>query len=478
MILNKLVGPLYEANTKRQMTRRLLNTMCIENTAVLPGQQKMVEYPYAWIRTPGTSAYVTTNGTEVRAMKTHRGSLYVVSGNKLQSVAKDKTVTTLGTLNTKVGLVQIIAGYDELLILDSTNGYSYIPSTGDFATITDENFPSLTVSGTIYRGYFLVVDPDTHSVYVSDLNDARSWSALEVISKTSDGDNLLAVKQHKSYIWMFGETSTEVLALGAAGFAPVSGVLIEYGIAAINSIVVASDLVYWVGRNETGKALIVRAEGFNPSIKSTRPLNIVLDDIQNPSDCVAWTLTCKGNELIYFNFPTDKKTYVWNGSTGLFHQEDYLINGEQSEHHIGRCSAVFNNKLLIGSRLEGKLLEYGFDYFTHNGTRIRRLGISDHAEYQRKIIGGTSLEIIADQGTAQTSGQGSAPIFELRVSVDFGNNWDPPILISAGALGDYDARMVVNRLGSARQFTFELSTTDPVEWMILGMALDVEVEPV
>jgi hypothetical protein len=86
-----------------------------------------------------------------------------------------------------------------------------------------------------------------------------------------------------------------------------------------------------------------------------------------------------------------------------------------------------------------------------------------------------SVEIECNTGqTTVISGQGSAPLIELRYSRDGGNTWSAWIAVSLGAIGHFRTRAKWRRLGmfDAPGALFHLRVTDPVPFRVSGSYAD------
>jgi hypothetical protein len=90
-----------------------------------------------------------------------------------------------------------------------------------------------------------------------------------------------------------------------------------------------------------------------------------------------------------------------------------------------------------------------------------------------QIIDSIELECNTGQTTVLT-GQGSAPLIEMRYSRDAGNRWSGWIAASLGATGQYRARAKWRRLGAfdAPGALFHFRVTDPVPFRVSGSIAD------
>lgn len=107
---------------------------------------------------------------------------------------------------------------------------------------------------------------------------------------------------------------------------------------------------------------------------------------------------------------------------------------------------------------------------TYATRRVRRFSLPNK---QNIFLYLSRLEVLMQQGVGLSTGQGSAPIVMLRISRDGGSTWGYEIQMSVGALGQYDFRTYVNRLGRGRNFVVELACSDPVFFAFLDCYVDL-----
>lgn len=76
---------------------------------------------------------------------------------------------------------------------------------------------------------------------------------------------------------------------------------------------------------------------------------------------------------------------------------------------------------------------------------------------------------------SSTTAQGEDPQVMLRMSNDGGRTWPhPEKWRAAGKIGEYNRRIRWDGLGSARRRVFEVVTSDPVPWRLVGADLEAE----
>jgi hypothetical protein len=474
-VLTNLVGPLYEAEGKAQAARSLINWFPEQNT---PG----TEYPWIWYPTPGSKTWVDTGKLEVRALYEKGGTLYAVADNVFYSVDTSKNLTTIGTLNTSLGYVDIAEGDDELLLTDGSEVYSYQITGDDFATVTDPDLPSTVESITFQDGYFIAATPDANTFYISNVDDGRTWDALDFGSKGVYGDEIVAVKSFRSFLYLFGRKTSEIHVFNTnAGtdfpFIKQQGLLIDLGCVAPFSISNAGDTFFWLARHKNGGYVICSVDQASPVVVSDRSMGNKLNELSRVDDCISWSYTQQSHEFVVFNFPTAEKTYVYDLTTGQWHERSFRSVTGTNDRHIGQSYAFFDNTHLIASRINGKILELDPDTYTDNdGDTIRRVAVVGPLESDTRTVGINNLHIQTEPGVGDgTAGQGSDPQMMLRVSRDFGYTWGNIVFKSPGKQGEYRDRILWSRVGNGRSLTLEISATDPVNWIIKGARAELVV---
>jgi hypothetical protein len=102
----------------------------------------------------------------------------------------------------------------------------------------------------------------------------------------------------------------------------------------------------------------------------------------------------------------------------------------------------------------------------------RRLRVAPHLSAEQFNIFYDQFTLDLQVGNGLLVGQGVTPQIMLRMSDDGGYTWTDEILLDSGAQGQYLTRVTANGLGQARDRVFEISTSDPVSWSIIGAYLN------
>jgi hypothetical protein len=195
------------------------------------------------------------------------------------------------------------------------------------------------------------------------------------------------------------------------------------------------------------------------------------------SDAYAWTYQLHGQSFYVLSFPTGGTTWVYNISSGFWHEWSYRnpTTGED-EAHLGRCHAFAFNQHLVGSRRDGTVYRMASDLYADAGDAIRWVRRTPHVGENGVRTYYDRLTLDLEVGLGLTSGQGSDPQIALSWSDDGGKTWSNEHWRSAGRRGEYKTRVEWTRLGSStKPRVFEISCSDPIPWRIVGAHIDASV---
>ena len=194
------------------------------------------------------------------------------------------------------------------------------------------------------------------------------------------------------------------------------------------------------------------------------------------SDATAYTYQQDGHAFYVLNFPTGGTTWVYDVSTGVWHERAYFSNGQFSRHRAN-CQCNFSGNIIVGDFENGNI--YTFDlttYADNDGAQkwLRSWRALPTGQNNLRRTAHHSLQLNCEVGTGLNSGQGSNPQVMLRWSDDGGHTWSNEHWTSMGAMGAYGQRAIWRRLGMTiklRDRVYEVSGTDPVKMDIIGAEL-------
>jgi hypothetical protein len=426
--------------------------------------------PAVFYGTPGLRLLSTIGSGPIRGVYSVPNGLLVVSGGTLYNVSSSFVATSMLTLGTSAGLVQFAEAGQRVLIVDGSFGYGVNTDTMTALRITDGDFPAAPTTCCALGGYFVVNNGGTQQWYISSPFDVMTWNGLDFASKEGAADVLVQVSANYRELYLFGVETTEIWAnTGNASFPfeRVQGAFIQYGVVSPNVAKTLDGAHYFVSQSQEGFGIVWQLAGYQPARISTEAIESELSTYATLSDAYAWTYQQDGHAFYVVSFPTAQKTWCYDTSTGLWHERPYRASDSTMQHHRANSHTVFNGLHVVGDRINGNIYALDQNTFTDNGDVIVAKRSSPHVFSQNKLGTIGCIEVFFEPGVGNT-GQGLDPQACMRISRDGGKTFGVERWTDIGRQGNYKTRARWMRCGSARDFVFELTITDPVKRVITG----------
>lgn len=451
----------------------------------------------ALVPTTGLKLLLNLGNGPVRSLITAGDFTYAVAGNTVYKLTVDvdaRTATSeiLGTIDSTDGTVSAAASPTQVMWVDgSTDGWIYTIATDTFEQIddTDADFTGGD-QVTFIDSYFVVNKPGTGQFYFSGSNDGLAWDPLSVATAESNPDDVVGLNVSRGELWVFGENTTEIWynagnAAPAAPFSNRTGLELQIGCAAKHSIAELEDNLIWLD----DRGYIVQASvssytrdnnsGYNANVISTEAITSEINSYTNVADAVAMTYNDRGHLMYQISFPANKKTWVYDYTTQLWHERAYYetLQGEL-QHHFAQYHTKSGTLDIVGGIRDGKLYIMDDIYYDDNGLAIHRITTSP-PQYDAEdfdFLEVSSVEIKMETGKALETGDGSDPQVTLRYSHDNGYTWSHHLARDIGQIGKYNNPIRWNRLGTSRDWMFELRIVEPIKFAIIEAAARANIE--
>jgi hypothetical protein len=399
---------------------------------------------------------------EVRGLNEFHGDLYAVIGSSVYKIAKDKTNSSIGTIGTTDGWVDLTNDGAYLCVFDRTGGWTWDGST--FVKITDTDFPA--VSGATYQdGYHIVSVAGKDEFRICEQDNPPSWDALDNAFAEGSGDILISPRSVDRQLWLIGSESTEIWYNSGETF-PFSrnpGGFLSIGCNSKRSI--ASDqgeLLFLDNKNR-----VVRKQGLQLAPASSYQIDYFISTMARTDDSVGLIYTQEGHTFYELTFPTDLKTICFDLSTGFWHTR---ASGEEDRRSRANCSIRFDEKVLVGDYENGNIYEYDLDTFTDNGEVKRAIRAAQTQTNNRQITFFNAFDLDMETGIGDNTT--IDPQISMQFSKDGGKTWSPERWKSLGKLGEFTKRARWNRLGKGREILIRVLIADPVKRNIFKAYLD------
>jgi len=337
----------------------------------------------------------------------------------------------------------------------------------------------------VVDNYFVYNRPNTQQYASSDLLSPITYG-LAFASKFTGPDDLVSLIVDHGQIYLLGEKTSEVWAdVGTFPFPfqRIPGASSQHGIAAQFSMARFGNSFAYVSRNDRGQAVIVQMNGYFPQRISTHAVENTLVN-QDISDAVAYTYQLEGHECYVVSFPSLELTWVYDGSTQMWHKWLWCDNQNNFKRHRSNCSAFFQGQVLVGDWENGQIYRLDPNNYTDNGQHIRRVRRCPHlvTDFQRQYFDELQIQFqpgVGLQGVETfplgSNDIGINPQAMLRWSNDGGSTWSNEHWAGIGKVGKYQNRIIWRRLGWARDRIYEVVVTDPIKAVIISANLKASV---
>jgi hypothetical protein len=310
-------------------------------------------------------------------------------------------------------------------------------------------------------------------------------------------------------------------------FSPISGAYMEEGCGAPLSPVVMDNTVFWLGGLNGKGDIAWRANGYTPLRVSNFGFETAVASYPaKGSDAIGYTYRDQGHTFWVLRFPSANgglgATWVYDAATQQWHERGYWSQQGPSGYsaHLSTCHAFAFGQHLVGDWNSGNIYAMAITTLQDNGNPIRRWRRSPHITAERERIFLERLQLDVEVGlgpqppfaalqpplnesgvsevgklvitgqsgdrfalsvnsvdrslvTASLAPQAQNPPFyrgpqiSVRISRDGSKTWGQEYLIDCGQAGDYKTRVLLRRLGQARDFVFDIVATDPAPWRII-----------
>lgn len=423
-------------------------------------------YPTPGLTKLGTPPQAAT----VRGLYTATNNqLFAAIGTGIYYVASDWTLTFLGSIASGTTQVKMGDNRTTMVIVDGTSaGYTVNLATHAFASLSDPAFYGSNFVEYLDT-YLLFNKPGTNIFYSSDSN-AVTFDALWFGAKSGYADTLAGIAVQQRQIWLIGQRTSEIwFDAGGADFPfqILPGPFSEHGAIAPYSIAKQGGSVFWLSQDQAGTAIVVQTVDYKVNEISTKPLEYEISTYSTISDAIGFCYEQQGHPFYWLKFPTAGKDWVYDLSTGQWH-ERFWLNGSTEESHRANCAAFAYGVNVVGDRANGQLYSLDPTNYTDYGGSIKRIRGFPHMMDDGNRVFYTSF--IADM---QAVNDPDAEI-SLRWSDDRGQTYGTPVTQSLGASADYLTQPQWNRLGMARDRVFEVSWTAAVNTALNGAFVETQ----
>lgn len=432
----------------------------------IESQEQGARNSKALIGAPGTSEWVTVGTGVIKAVLNHNEKFYVVSGIELYRVDQDLTVTLLGVFDESTQ-PSMSANLTQIVVINNTSGYVWDEVTLTFTKISDPDFfPSSSVC--YQDGYLVFSREGTGQFFVSDIDDALSYNALNFDEATLRGDVIQAIVSDTRNIWLIGLRTMECWynsgQTTGVPFVPNKGAASLRGTAAGRSVVSSQIGIFFLGDDHN----VYWLNGYTPKNISTDAQAKELTRYADLSDAFGFMMNMDGHWFYALTLPTQGRTFVYDPDENAWHnRESYQLGFWRAS-----CYETIFGLNIVGDSESNKLGLLDRRTYDEYGNYWVVKRVSGVFAAKNKLVSANRLELTFPSGQVP---QGITHQAKLRYSDDKGMTFSNPRIMTIGTAGAGKQRLIWWSMGSFYQRVYELSISTPANRDLIDEDFQYEV---
>lgn len=458
-------------------------TLDAEDTINLYVEQARVQSAQntaALLPVPGFQQWAHVTDVVSRGFTFANGRLFGVIGAGFYEFDINRTATKRGTVILDANPAQfayngLVGGQLGICAGGAVSTFTLATNVFAAAPVVTTGITHLAYAG----GFGVAFQATTGRVFLSTLNDLSAWSAGQFFQRSLFADPWQAMwTDANNLIWLPGTDSFEVwnnTGVGTQPFAPLSGLVGLYGIAAPFAYTRTSLGNGWLARTPDGIGQFVFTQGASPKSVNTYAVDTAIDGYLSTSvitDAEVMTYNQGGHTFSNVAFPSAGMTWTYDVEAQGWAKRARWSNGAWSAW-APRCHVQAFGKHLVGDRSTGSVWEMATTFATDiDGLGIRRLRRAPHVTGEHKRIPIDQFELLMDVGLGLATGQGSNPLVMLRVSSDGGRTFGNERIGSVGKIGEFRKRVYWTNLGAPSDAVFEVTYAEPTPCRIVDAFLN------
>lgn len=450
------IGPSYHLDDRKAAVQTAIN--CYLEQIEGLGEARVLTQ----VSAPGLAMHLDL-GAPVRGQRNVEGRWFVAAGSTLFEIVAGAAVGR-GTLASAGGPVYMTHNNTQLVIVCGMAGQIFTLASNVLTVITSEAWRGSN-SANFIDGYVIFVAPGTDQFYLTKLDDATSFDALDFSSADGQPDNIVtALVPHRELI-LLGAYTTEIWVNSGGALFPFvryNSAQIDVGCVGKDAAIVAADTIFWIGQTRTGSGIVYSLVGHQPQRVSTRAIEQLLAKSTSLAAASMWTYQVDGHEFIGINAPGLKTTLVYDAAMQQWHERAEWADGWAPLRVTNICHV---DGVQYAGAADGKLYRIDDETYTLGGAPLVRERTWPH-------LVKPSMEPLTFAGVELACTTGHGGNVTLEISNDGGFTFGPKLLRSLGAVGRWMQRVRWLMLGTARDRVFRLRCSDPVPFNIHAVTID------
>jgi hypothetical protein len=314
--------------------------------------------------------------------------------------------------------------------------------------------------------YFIALPPDSGAVYISGIQDGRTWNPLDFARKEGFPDNINAILGDHEQLWLFGTETTEIWTdTGAANFPFQRSQFINTGCRAPFSVAAIAQGVAWIGGDTRGNPIAWYAEGYIPQRISTHAIEAAWAQYSTITDAIAFVYYLDGHQFWQVTFPTANATWVYDRTEKAWHERG-TWNGSSWDRHAAAFHAYAFGKHIVGGSYApfgaGNVYVMDPSLYSDAGIAIKRRRTAPYISNEENFTFFERFRLSMQTGITPT----------LAWSDDQGATYNTPRAAASRMIGGSTSNSVWRRLGKARVRVFQVDISDAAQVCLNAAYID------
>jgi len=320
----------------------------------------------------------------------------------------------------------------------------------------------VNAKGSSYFFYGDITDPVTMDggTVFQDGNFYSDESSGDIIKALCVVNGSLLTLGFRSYsLWQITNNQDNPLSV-TSGTSNAVGIEAPYSLAGID------DKAFWLASSDVGGIGVYMLQNATLTRVSTQGIDEQLMDISNRASAEGCAYSLKGATFYVLSFIGENRTFVYDHSVDKWHERlsrDFNTGDWKSwmYNHVIHVNGQIFAGVAFGA---SAFVELRDDIYTeYDGSQIVRMGSSKvlFDDLNPVCIQELTLDMLVGY-TELLTGQGSDPKIMLQISRDGGETWSSISTRSLGKQGNYRKKVSWSGLGTAVNWAFRISVSDPV----------------
>ena len=383
------------------------------------------------------------------------GLLYQVTGSSLYSIDSSGAATFRGEVANDPQPVVMATDANQLIICTGGTPSALVYTvSGGLQTISDSDL--LTTSSVAFLDSRFIYQQPNGFFVVSALNDGTSIESLDFAQAEALPDDLLRVFSQDQYLYLFGETTTEIWFTSGTGRPPLSRqAVLQQGICGTYAVDSIDGIIYFIDANR--RPGMIQGESFQPLFVPAIGEQWAGFGASDFETARVATYSLHQENFVDFIFSDQGQIWTYHVTSKTWFEKDFMTTSIVHDYDL----------VLAAHSANKKIYKLDFADFQQDGADMTRRKDLPLISSEVLDVGGAEMVIDKVKLHVDTSASSSVA---LKVSKDL-NSFSTINTIDV----DGNKTLDVKSIGKSREIIVRVETSSNTKVDILDAAIDAQV---